>query len=105
MFSYADADLDGRINWSEFQTMINPPKPADQWASRPTKTDLAEKTTLLHPHTLSVSAIMHQGGTDLPLRELKPVLKKSKIVPIPESDTHIFASWNQIGLPTPVSNT
>ena len=111
MFTYADVDCDGCINWEEFQTMINPPKPADQfednppkhsghlkmnptkssgqfqvnppkntvqWASRPTKTDLAEKTTLLHqalvpihPLTLSVTSIMHQSDTNIPI-EGKP---------------------------------
>ena len=39
MFSYADADQDGRINWSEFQTMINPPKPPpEQLQTQPTQT-------------------------------------------------------------------
>ena len=38
MFSYADQDFDGKISWSEFQTMINPPKPP-----KPTLADLAVK--------------------------------------------------------------
>ena len=32
MFTYADADQDGFINWSEFQTMLNPPQ-TEQWTS------------------------------------------------------------------------
>ena len=39
MFSYADQDCDGKINWTEFQTMINPPKPPEP--PKPTKADLA----------------------------------------------------------------
>ena len=41
MFAYADKDADGRITWTEFQVMINPPKPPEP--VKPTLEDLAEK--------------------------------------------------------------
>ena len=104
MFTYADADCDGRINWSEFQTMINPPAPPAQWATRPPNTDLTQKTTLVHPHTLSVTSIMASSAAKNPLREGKPLLiNKSKIVPLCMSETHVSASWTQIGLKAPVN--
>ena len=34
IFSYPDADRDRRINWAEFQTMINPPQGPASRASR-----------------------------------------------------------------------
>ena len=37
MFSYADQDNDGQISYSEFQVMINPPRPRET-----TKPDVAE---------------------------------------------------------------
>ena len=103
MFSYADVDGDGHISWSEFQTMINPPRPADQWATRPTMADLVEKTSLLHPHTLSATAILSSGAAHIPLSQIKPVLGMCKVGPLADSDTHISASWAQIGLPTPAT--
>merc|ERR1712096_336254 len=56
MFSYADKDQDGKINWAEFQTMINPPKPPEP--PKPTLTDLAAKINSEKPQTLSVKKIM-----------------------------------------------
>ena len=59
MFSYADKDCDGKINWAEFQTMINPPKPPE--APKPTLADLAIKINTekpKKPQTLSVTKIM-----------------------------------------------
>ena len=91
MFTYADADCDGRINWSEFQTMINPPTPSGQWATRPTMADLTQKTSLIHPHTLSVTSIMGQSEDNM-------AKNRSKVAPFEISDTHISASWDQIGL-------
>jgi hypothetical protein len=44
MFSYADQDCDGKISWSEFQTMINPPKPPE--LPKPTLADLAVKVKM-----------------------------------------------------------
>lgn len=50
MFSYADADCDGRISWTEFQTMIVPrPGPGSGSWARPPVT--------IHPASLSVSAL------------------------------------------------
>ena len=42
MFNYADNDGDGRISYTEFRIMINPPKPPEP--PRPTLADLARKT-------------------------------------------------------------
>ena len=56
MFSYADKDQDGKINWAEFQTMINPPKPPEP--PKPTLADLAIKINSEKPQTLSVKKIM-----------------------------------------------
>jgi len=42
MFTYADNDGDGRISYTEFRIMINPPKPPEP--PRPTLADLARKT-------------------------------------------------------------
>ena len=44
MFTYADKDGDGKISYTEFQIMINPPKPPEQ--PRPTLADLAKKTKM-----------------------------------------------------------
>ena len=55
MFTYADADRDGRISYSEFQTMINPPKPPEP--PKPSLADLslgARATKDPPPQTLSV---------------------------------------------------
>ena len=101
MFTFADRDCDGRINWIEFQTMINPPQP--DWASRPTISDLKRKTTLVsvHPHVLSVSG-MAAREAQLQARRGKPLLiHNAKVVPMSISETHVSASWTQIGLPTP----
>ena len=59
MFSYADQDCDGKINWSEFQTMINPPKPPKP--PKPTLADLAVKVKTEKPQTLSVSKMMSEN--------------------------------------------
>jgi len=44
MFTYADKDGDGKISYTEFKIMINPPKPPEQ--PRPTLADLARKTQM-----------------------------------------------------------
>ena len=44
MFSYADKDGDGKISYTEFKIMINPPKPPEQ--PRPTLADLARRTQM-----------------------------------------------------------
>ena len=62
MFTYADKDCDGKINWAEFQTMINPPKPPQP--PKPTLADLAVKKNTEKPkinQTLSVSKIMSES--------------------------------------------
>ena len=56
MFSYADKDGDGKINWTEFQVMINPPKPPEP--EKPTLADLAEKIKSEKPQTLSVKKVL-----------------------------------------------
>jgi len=58
MFTYADADCDGRISWTEFQTMIIPQPVSGngggaRWASRPTP----GPSKTVHPCTLSVSGL------------------------------------------------
>lgn len=54
MFTTADADNDGRISWSEFQTMIVPrPGPGGTWASRPS----GRPSLGPPPVTLSVSGL------------------------------------------------
>ena len=54
MFLYADKDNDGKISWTEFQTMINPPKPPEP--PKPTRADLAAKIkTTEKPQTLTLS--------------------------------------------------
>ena len=94
MFRYADADHDGRINWAEFQTMINPPKPA----ARPTVNPKPKKTVSIHPHTLSVTGILKQSDIIMP----KP---RARVGPLEMSETHISASWAQIGLAEPEVNS
>ena len=44
MFTYADNDGDGKISYTEFQIMINPPKHPEP--PRPTLADLAKKTKM-----------------------------------------------------------
>ena len=102
MFTYTDADHDGRINWSEFQTTINPPQP-EQWASTPTMTDMARKTTLIHPHLLSVSSMANREA-DFQARKGKPLLiNNAKVVPLAITETHVSASWTRIGLQHPLT--
>ena len=59
MFTYADQDRDGRISYTEFQTMINPPKPPEP--PKPSLADLTMARTVAaarsrqgQPSTLSV---------------------------------------------------
>jgi Ca2+-binding EF-hand superfamily protein len=59
MFTYADQDCDGKISWSEFQTMINPPKPPEP--PKPTLADFAVKVKMEKPQTLSVSKMMSES--------------------------------------------
>ena len=65
MFSYADQDCDGKINWTEFQTMINPPKPSEP--PKLTRADLAValavKINTEKPQTLSVRKIMSENNS------------------------------------------
>ena len=58
MFQYADADQDGRINWEEFQTMINPSKIEGQKQDKP----VTGKIVTIHPKTLSVTSILKQSN-------------------------------------------
>ena len=102
MFTYADADHDGRINWSEFQTIINPPQP-EQWASRPTMTDMARKTTLIHPHVLSVSSMANREAHIQARKGKHLLINNAKVVPLSITETHVSASWTQIGLPPPLA--
>ena len=100
MFTYADADHDGRINWSEFQTMINPPEP-EQWATRPTMTDMKRKTTLIHPHVLSVSGMAKQEAGIKAMKGKPLLINNGKVVPMSISETHVSTSWFKIGLSAP----
>ena len=59
MFSYADQDCDGKISWSEFQIMINPPKPPE--TPKPTLADLVKKNSAPKPQTLSVTKIISES--------------------------------------------
>ena len=92
MFQYADADQDGKINWTEFQTMINPPKADGKLPARPSK---VEKPINIHPKILSVTSILKQSETSL-------TKNRSKVAPLEISDTHVSASWTQIGLHIPI---
>jgi hypothetical protein len=56
LFSYADKDRDGKINWSEFQVMINPPKPPEP--EKPTLADLAEKIKSEKPQTFTIKKVL-----------------------------------------------
>ena len=99
MFSYADADHDGRINWSEFQTMINPPKPAARPTEKPvSKHPKTKKSVSIHPHTLSVTSILKQSDIIMPKT-------RSRVCPLEMNETHISASWAQIGLAEPETNS
>ena len=80
MFCYADTDHDGKISWAEFQTMINPPQ-----CGSAKKTAVTGKKVTIHPHTLSVTGI----------------LKHSRVAPLETRDTHVSATWTEIGLPHP----
>ena len=81
MFICADGDGDGKISWSEFQTMIKPAKTSEQWAGNP-RSEVVNPV-VMHPHTLSVRSMMGD--------KVAPIL----------SETHVSASWTQIGLPDP----
>ena len=66
MFTYADQDRDGRISYSEFQTMINPPKPPEP--PKPTMEDLTVARTKLldQPQPLSVSRTFQAAACSPP---------------------------------------
>ena len=96
MFSYADADNDGRINWAEFQTMINPPQGPASRASRGQRVQskgVALKEVSFHPETLSVTGMLRQSQG----------VRSSRVTQLELSDTHVSASWADIGLPVPVT--
>ena len=101
MFTYADGDHDGRINWSEFQTMINPPQP-EHWATKPTMTDMKKKSTLIHPHVLSVSSMASKEAHIQARKGKHLLINNAKVVPLSITETHVSASWTQIGLPPPL---
>ena len=65
MFSYADKDGDGKINWTEFQVMINPPKPPEP--EKPTMADLEEriKSENKHPSSLAIKKVL-SGNIETP---------------------------------------
>ena len=105
MFAYADKDKDGKINWLEFQTMINPTQSSAQWTedfvdkaaterSETVKTVTDIKVSF-HPQTLSVRGILKQSDS----------VRNNRIAPLEFSDTHISASWTEIGLQEPAKNT
>ena len=52
MFDYADKDEDGKISWTEFQIMINPPKPPEP--EKPTMADLVTRINAQEPKGISV---------------------------------------------------
>ena len=56
MFSYADKDGDGKINWAEFQVMINPPKPPEP--AKPTLADLEQKMRSEKPQALTIKKVL-----------------------------------------------
>ncbi|XP_023338087.1 calmodulin-beta [Eurytemora carolleeae] len=74
MFNYADSDRDGRINYKEFQTMINPPKPPEppkpsikdytavQMAVHTPNTQQQQIPLPQQQQTLSVSNMMATAG-------------------------------------------
>ena len=102
MFAYADADKDGNINWLEFQTMINPPQSRAEWTEKSgekivteeseTENTVTDIKVSFHPQILSVRGILKQSDSDV---------RKNKIAPLEFSDTHISASWTEIGLAEP----
>ena len=55
MFSYADQDNDGQISYSEFQVMINPPRPRET-----TKPDIGE----LHSKTEAARKSYNLNGAN-----------------------------------------
>ena len=78
MFSYADKDGDGKINWAEFQTMINPPKPPEP--PKPTLADLAVKINPEKPQTLSVTQIMSETiSSNFPEASWSSVVRGSEL--------------------------
>ena len=93
MFSYADADSDGRINWAEFQTMINPPQGPASRGQRGQRKGVTGNEVSFHPETLSVTGMLRQSHG----------VRSSRVTPLELSDTHVSASWADIGLPVPVT--
>ena len=93
MFSYADADSDGRINWAEFQTMINPTQGPASRGKREQRKGVTGKEVSFHPETLSVTGMLRQSQG----------VRSSRVTPLGISGTHVYASWADIGLPVPVT--
>ena len=46
MFAYADKDKDGKISYTEFQTMINPPRPPTEPQPYLTPAPAVKKVTI-----------------------------------------------------------
>ena len=92
MFNYADVDGDGRISWSEFQTMINPPLPPQP--EKPHLSDLA-KRQLKGKEDVSNGAVTNDGH----------VLCVPKTMAVVSNDTVSSncaeASWSSIVRGTP----
>ena len=59
MFTYADADCDGCNIWAEFQTMINPPQPADQFMNNPQHTGQFKINPSKPPGQLKINPTKH----------------------------------------------
>ena len=81
MFSYADKDQDGKISYTEFKIMINPPKPPEP--PRPTLADLARKT---QAEESKESDKMNHKEAKTPIIE-KSESKPSLVTTIPEPQT------------------
>ena len=81
MFSYADNDGDGKISYTEFRIMINPPKPPEP--PRPTLADLARKTRV---EKRKESEEIKPKEVQTPITE-KSERKLSPIFTIPEPQT------------------
>ena len=59
MFKYADKDCDGKISYSEFQVMINPPKLPPESRNMRELSNKKVTIQLWKPETLSVTKIIN----------------------------------------------